>query len=355
VNHQNSIKEGLIMINKSAFVTRKKHIEIIESQLPPITSNEVRVQIKACGICGTDMHFYNTFEGGTPTPLGHEVAGTIVEIGDNINDVQVGQDVVVQNNVACGVCKNCTMRRVEYCSNIQTYMNDQSGFASYLTVDRNMVIKFSGLDYAQATLAEPMTVAMDLFQEADIKKEDSVLIMGPGVIGLSLLYLVSHVGASSIGVVGHHLDTTRGKYRKEVAKKFGADVVFDSSEANWKENVLLAFPDGFSKVIITSPPKTIPDGIELAGFGGYIVYDGISFSEDSITFGANDFHFNKKRLIASHAIPNYGFPYALELLKKDPELSKYLLTHRYSFNEIEKGFLGYDSNDEKIIKTVIEL
>jgi threonine dehydrogenase-like Zn-dependent dehydrogenase len=343
------------MVNKSAYVTGKKQIEIINSPLPPVASNEVRVQVKACGICGTDMHFYNDYPNGELTPLGHEVAGIIVEVGDSIKDLCVGNNVVVQNNVSCGVCPECSMRRPEYCSDIKTYMDDQSGLASYLTVDRNMIIEFTGLDYAQATLAEPMTVAMDLFQEADVKKEDTVLIMGPGVIGLSLLYLVSHAGASSIAVVGHHLNTTRGLYRKEVATHFGADVVFDSSQHDWKQKVLEKYPQGFSKVIITSPPKTIPDGIELATFGGYIVYDGISFSDDTISFGANDFHFKKKRLIASHAIPNYGFPYALELLKKDPSLTNYLLTHRYPLDNLRQGFEGYDSNDQKIIKTVIEL
>ena len=232
-------------------------------------------------------------------------------------------------------------------------MTDQAGLGSYLTVERNMVIEFSDLDYDQATLAEPITVAMDLFQEADIKKEDSVLIMGPGVIGLALVYLAKLSGAAKVAVVGHNLTSTRGAYRAHVATVFGAKRVYDSSTQNWKEDVLKDYPHGFSKVIVTSPPKTILDGIELAGFGGYIVYDGISFSDDTISFGANDFHFKKKRLIASHAIPNYGFPYALELLKKAPILTQLLLTHRYPFNELIRGFEGYEDRDSKIIKTVV--
>jgi len=343
------------MVNKSAYVSAVKTIELIESQLPKMGCNEVRVQIKACGICGTDMHFYNTYPDNKPTPLGHEVSGVVVEVGENVRDLTIGVDVVVQNHVDCGVCPECTMRRPQYCRDIKTYMNDQSGLATYLTVDRKMIVEYNGLDYTQATLAEPMTVAMDLFQEADIKKEDSVLIMGPGVIGLSLLYLVSHAGASSIAIVGHHLNTPRGVYREEIAKQFGADEVFDSSLDGWKESVLTQYPQGFSKVIVTSPPKTIADGIELAGFGGYIVYDGISFTDDEISFGANDFHFKKKRLIASHAIPNYGFPYALDLLKKDPSIAKALLTHTYSFKDIREAFERYDSIDTKIIKTVIEI
>ncbi len=343
------------MINKSAYVTNKKQIRILESELLPLKSNEVRVQIKACGVCGTDMHFYNTQKETQATPLGHEVSGIIVEVGDHVHDVKIGSDVVVQNHVECGLCNNCLMRRVDLCSNIKTYMNDQAGLSSYLTVDRKMVIEFNGLTYDQATLAEPLTVAMDLFQEADIKKEDNVLIMGPGVIGLFLTFLASHAGASSVSVVAHHLDTIRGMYRKEVATSFGADFVFDSSISHWKEEIFQHYRQGFSKVIITSPPKTIVDGIDLAGFGGYIVYDGISFSDDSITFSANDFHFKKKRLIASHAIPNFGFPYALDLLQKYPILTSSLITHRYSFDELTKAFAGYDSKDVKIIKTVIEL
>ena len=349
------VKAGMIMKNRSAYAAGKRKIECIESQLPPLKCDEVRVQVKACGICGTDMHFYNTCNAGQKIPLGHEVAATVVETGENVKDLKTGADVVVQNHVECGLCEQCAMRRPDLCSNIITYMDDQAGFSTFLTVKRKMVIEYNGLDYAQATLAEPVTVAMDLFREADIRKEDTVLIMGPGVIGLSLLYLVSLAGASSVAVAGHHLDTVRGSYRKEVAVRFGADTVFDSAEDGWKQDACERYPHGFSKVIVTSPPKTIADGIELAGFGGYIVYDGISFTDDTVSFKANDFHFRKKRLIASHAIPNYGFPYAIELLKKDPTIAQSLLTHRFGFEEIEQAFELYDSRDERILKTVIEL
>ncbi|MBN2859810.1 MAG: alcohol dehydrogenase catalytic domain-containing protein [Sphaerochaetaceae bacterium] len=343
------------MINTSAWVIDRKKIELRNESLKDPGPKDIRVRVKACGICGTDMHFYTDYPLKRPIPLGHEVAGIVEQVGSLITDVTVGTAVVVQNNIDCGTCEQCRMRRPDRCRNIRSYMDDNAGIATYLTVERRMVIPFSGLSYAEATLAEPLTVALDLFQEADVRKEDSVLILGPGVIGLLLLHLISLSGAQRIVVAGHNLESARGRYRTEVAHTLGAHEVVDTANDGWKNEVKRSSPSLFDKVIITSPPRTIPDGIEMAGFGGWIVFDGISYSDEMICFDANDFHFNKKRLIASHAIPNYGFPYALERLKKEPKLSELLLTHHYTLDEIERAFEGYSAHDQRIIKTVIEI
>ena len=305
------------MTNTSAWVVGRKKIEVRHEILKEIGPEEVRVRVKACGVCGTDMHFYDEYPLGKPIPLGHEVSGIVEEVGSQITDISVGTPVVVQNNIDCGTCEQCLMRRPDRCMHIRTYMDDRAGMAAYLTVERRMVVPFSGLSYVEATLAEPLTVALDLFREADVKKEDAVLILGPGVIGLFLLHLVALSGARLVIAAGHNLKSVRGRYRSETARALGAHGVYDTAEESWKEDVKQVVPSLFDKVIITSPPRTIPDGIEMAGFGGWIVYDGISYSDEMISFDANEFHFNKKRLIASHAIPNYGFPYALEILKKD--------------------------------------
>ena len=349
------VQGGRGMINTSAWIVGRKKIQVRNEPLKEPGPSDIRVRVKACGICGTDMHFYNDYPQGRPIPLGHEVAGVVEKVGPLVTDITAGTDVVVQNNIVCGTCEQCLMRRPDRCRNIRSYMDDNAGIASFLTVERPMVIPFSGLSYAEATLAEPLTVALDLFQEADVRKEDSVLILGPGVIGLLLLHLASLSGARRIVVAGHNAESARGRYRTEVARTLGAHEVVDTSNDAWKSEVKRSFPSLFDKVIITSPPRTIPDGIEMAGFGGWIVFDGISYSDERICFDANDFHFNKKRLIASHAIPNYGFPYALERLKKEPRLSELLLTHRYTLDEVDRAFEGYSASDQNIIKTVIEI
>ncbi len=337
----------------SAWVDKQEKIQIVTKTLAQPKPDEVVVRIKACGICGTDIHFVKDLPTGSLTPLGHEVAGYVHQVGSDFPDLHVGDSVVVENNVACGVCDNCLNQKPQACEHIYSYMDDQAGMGQFLIVPRKMVIPYEGLDYPEATLAEPITVALDLNREADIDLLDDVLIMGPGIIGLSCIKMAKLRGARTVVMVGHHFDTVRGAYRKEVALKLGADLVIDSAKESWKEDLKQQFPKLFNRVIVTSPPATLSDGIELAGFCGRIVFDGIDFKHDEVIFHANDFHFSKKRLIASHAIPNWGFPQAFELLKSNLIPSQLLLTHRYTMNELDAAFAVFGNKEEKVIKPVI--
>lgn len=337
----------------SAWVDKPKHIRLVTKELRSLGAMEVLVRVKACGICGTDLHFFNDFPNKELTPLGHEVSGSIEAVGEGVSNLDTGTHVVVQNNIACSTCPSCLNQKPFSCSNIQTYMDDRAGMAEYLIVPRAMVIPFEGLSFAQATLAEPITVALDLCREADIQLFDDVLIMGPGVIGLSTIVLSRLRGAAKIVVVGRHLDTVRGKYRAKVAYEAGADLVVDSATPNWKEELREQFPALFNRVIVTSPPRTIPDGIDLAGFQGQIVFNGIDFADDSVTFKANDFHFAKKRLVASHAIPNWGFPQAFNLIRQGLIPSSLLITHTFTLHELEEAFAMFKASDEEVIKPVI--
>lgn len=337
----------------SAWVDKPKHIRLVTKELRSLGAMEVLVRVKACGICGTDLHFFNDFPNKELTPLGHEVSGSIEAVGEGVSNLDTGTHVVVQNNIACSTCPSCLNQNPSSCSNIQTYMDDRAGIAEYLIVPRAMVIPFEGLSFAQATLAEPITVALDLCREADIQLFDDVLIMGPGVIGLSTIVLGRLRGAAKIVVVGRHLDTVRGKYREKVAYQLGADLVVDSATPHWKEKLKEQFPSLFNRVIVTSPPKTLSDGIDLAGFHGQIVFNGIDFADDKVSFHANDFHFAKKRLVASHAIPNWGFPQALELLNQGLIPPSLVLTHTFPLQELEKAFAMFNNSEEEIIKPVI--
>lgn len=338
---------------KSVWVGRNEQIGIITKQLRQPEPGEVVVQVKACGICGTDIHRVKDLPTGTLTSLGHEVSGAVYQVGSGIKDLSIGQSVVIQNNVACQKCEQCLNQKPQACEHILSYMEDQAGIAQYLVVPQSMVIPFSGLDFPEATLAEPLTVSLDLIREANIQLLDDVLVMGPGIIGLGSVKLAKMRGAKSVVMVGHHLDTVRGAYRKAVAYQLGADLVVDSAVFGWKEALKEEFPKLFDKVIVTSPPSTIADGIELAGFCSSIIYDGIDYENDTITISANDFHFAKKRLIASHAIPNWGFPQALELLKTGLIPPELLLTHRFGMDQVEEAFAIFGNKDEQVIKPVI--
>jgi threonine dehydrogenase-like Zn-dependent dehydrogenase len=339
----------------SIWVSAPGKLTVVTKELAEPKLDEVVVRVRACGVCGTDLHFYHDQPTGSLTPLGHEVAGTIHAVGKGVRNLEIGSDVVVQNHVACGRCDACLNQRPDACLDIQTYMNDQGGMGAYLVVPQAMVVPFSGLSYEEATLAEPVTVALDLCREAQIRLHDDVLVMGPGTIGLACVALAKAQGARRVVVVGHGAQSVRGRHRVATARRLGADDVFDSSEEHWKAAVKSAYPRGFDRVIVTSPPQTIVDGIELAGFRGWIVYDGISFTDDVVRFHANDFHFAKKRLIASHAIPNWGFPMALDLLREKTIPPDALLTHIYSLDDLVVALQLYGSSEVEIVKPVISI
>jgi L-iditol 2-dehydrogenase len=167
--------------------------------------------------------------------------------------------------------------------------------------------------------------------------------------------LASKAGAESITVIGRRFDTKRGKARSEAALRMGATAVIDSAESSWKEEAKDACGGSIHRIVVTSPPSTIAPLFDLASFGGWIVYNGISFREELISFNANSFHFNKLRLIASHAIPNWGFPLAFEILSGREFDFQKLVTHQYSLDRIEDAFETASSSDTGVVKVVVNM
>ncbi|MDC7225913.1 MAG: alcohol dehydrogenase catalytic domain-containing protein [Spirochaetales bacterium] len=339
---------------KSAWITAPETISILDKKTPELGARDVQIKVKSCGICGTDIHYYRDFPGGSPLALGHEVAGVIESVGAEVRHLSPGDNVVVQNNIACGICEQCLNQNPQACTDILTYMDDYAGMAEYLTVPDLMAIKYDGLSHAEAALAEPLTVSLDLWREAAVSLGDDVLIIGPGIIGLGLIKLIEKSGARNIVVAGRNFDTTRGKIRKKTAESIGATRCIDTADTEWKNRVKEDYPAGFRKVVVTAPPALIPDGIELAGFGADIIYNGINFKDDILQISANELHFQKKHLKTSHAIPNWGFPIALDLLKTGEIKAELLLTDRFPLNQIEKAFDRAQAIDEPVIKVVVD-
>ena len=340
---------------KSAWVTGKRTIQVKDEQYGKPGPGELVVRIRTCGICGTDLHFWRDLPQKPPIPLGHEVAGTVHELGGTVTDLEIGQSVIVENNVSCGSCQPCLQGRPDLCRNIQTYMDDRAGMAEYLRVPRNMVVPYSELDFSEAALAEPLTVAQDVVRRAKLEPFQDVCISGPGIIGLFCTGLAAAAGAGNIAVLGRSFRSERGRRRIEAAKSMGATEIFDTAEQGWLEKVKRRFPEGFQKIMVTSPPGTIAPLFGLASFGADIVYNGISFPEPRLAFDANEFHFKKLTLAASHAIPNWGFPLAFRLLRQNAFDHKNLITHSFPLERIEEAFDTAASSEQGVIKVLVTL
>lgn len=323
---------------------------------PDPAFGQVRIRTEAGGICGTDLHFLRHNEQWTP--LGHEVVGVVDALGDGVTAYEVGERVIVENHAACGVCKQCKNGRALYCQNITTYMEGQAGFSDYLTVRSDMLHRYddSLLTPAQACLVEPLTVALDITLRADPELCDEVVVFGPGPIGLMAVRLAKLRGARRVFLVGSNRSTPRGIHRLAVGEQMGADVTLGYEEDDVVGTILSAVPDGVDRVFVTAPPKTLTAAVEIPRYGGIIAYNGIELGRGGeVTFDANDFHFKKLQLRASHAIPNHYFPMAIDLLSRraiDPEP---LLSHTFSRDEAEAAFGTLTNPQEQAVKVVIAL
>lgn len=321
---------------------------------PEPKADQVQIKVRAGGICGTDLHFLRHNEEWTP--LGHEVVGTIEKVGEAARRFHGGECVIVENHAGCGVCEQCKNGRALYCKNLTTYMEDQAGFSDYLVVRSDMVHGYDEerLTPAHACLAEPLTVALDILLRADPELNDEVAVFGPGPIGLMVTRLARLRGARRVFLVGSRRSTPRGAHRLDVGRQMGADVTLDDGEDDVVREILSAVPDGVDRVFVTAPPKTLVEAIKISRFGGIIAFNGIEFGRGSaVTFDANEFHFKKLQLRASHAIPNHYFPMAIDLLSRrvvDPEL---LLSHTFRIDEAEEAFQTLTDPDKRAVKVVL--
>ncbi len=328
--------------------------EVRDVPMPEPGPGEVVVQVTACGICGTDLHFLR--HNADWTPLGHEVAGVVHAVGAQVTRWHGGEAVAVENHVGCGVCRQCKNGRAQYCEHITTYMEDRAGFAEFLCVRADMLHAYDAgrITAPQASLTEPLGVALDLVQRADPDFNDEVAVFGPGPIGLMTVTVAKLRGARRIFLTGSTRATARGRYRLELGESMGADVMLSAGEDDVVGEIKAAVPQGVDRVLVTAPPSTLTQAFEIACFGGIVGLIGIEFGAGAdLTFDVNDFHFKKLQLRASHAIPNHYFPIALDLLARKAIDADSVISHVMPLDDYADAFDRLRDPDQAVSKIVL--
>ncbi len=331
---------------KTALKTQNGKVVYKDIQLPPMGPNDIKVKVKACGICGTDIHS-SLPAGKTEQKFGHEISGIIAEMGCGVKNLKIGDAVALDSATPCGACDNCRNKKVHLCTDIQSFFYyDYFGFAEEIVVPAICAVKFKGMSFAAATLQEPLGVALDMVKLADIKPGMNVLIIGIGPIGAMAMPLVRLAGANKIFVSDYKSMTKRF----ELAKHFDVADYIDPSEqklADYKFNCRI------DCVLVTAPPAVLPDAMDVISDAGIISYIGIGWDKAKITFDADKFHFKKLQLRASFASPAHYGAEALDLLERkivDPDI---FISHIFKFDEMDKALEAAKSKDA--IKVVVEL
>lgn len=262
---------------RAAIFYGARDLRIEDFTLRKLNGNEVLIRIRACGVCGTDIHIYEGAEGSAtvfpPIILGHEFSGEICDVGDAVKDISLGDRVCVDPNISCGKCSYCRTGRVHLCQRLDAIgVTINGAFAEYCIVPEQQVYKLPDqLSFEQAALAEPIACCLHGIDLIGIKPGDQVLILGGGTIGLIMLQLVKHAGAAQI-----ILSEPMAK-KRELALTLGADLVLDPDSDNFHDFIQSQTTDGVDVAIECVGIKTtMEQALGATRRGGIVMLFGLA-------------------------------------------------------------------------------
>lgn len=334
---------------KALFTKAPMQFEQRDVDIDPLAHDEVRVEVHACGVCGWDVLVAQTVAEDW-MPIGHELSGIVAQVGSGVTTCKVGDRVVVENSTYCGVCDQCKRGEVVHCVSLDHHRSP-GGFAEYIKVRYTALYPLGDLSFPAGALAEPLTVAIDMVEAAEIPLAGSVAVFGPGPIGLMIARLALYRGASRVYLTGN----AHSQARWQLAEKIGVtDCIFAD-----RIDVVAYFaekePRGLDRVLVTAPPSTIPQATQICRFGGIVAYNGIKFGgPEKIELDGNAFHFKRLQLRGVHSIPNLGWPQAIELLSAkviDPDL---FISHTYPFDQIPEAVRFSAAARSETVKVMVD-
>lgn len=258
---------------KAAVVCENEDVQYLDYKEPTPGPGEVKVRVVASGICGSDVprvlhngvHFY-------PIVLGHEFSGDVVEIGEGVTKVKVGDRVSGAPLLPCMKCDDCQNGNFSLCKHYSFIGSRQQGSnADYIVLPENNTIPFDkSISYEQGAMFEPSTVALHGLYQNDYQGGEYVAVLGGGTIGMFTMQWAKIFGSKKVVV----FDIS--KERLELAKRLGADEVIDTTEENYMEKAKdITGKKGYGYVFETAgQPATMYMAFELAANKAHVCFIG---------------------------------------------------------------------------------
>ena len=246
---------------------------------PTVGEDEVLIRVKACGICGSDVHGFTGKTGRRLPPLimGHEAAGVVENTGKNVNGFKKGDRVCFDSTVYCNKCQPCRTGLYNRCDKRQVLgvstpeFKRHGAFAEYVAVPWWIVSKIpDNMSFIQAAFLEPASIGTHAGNRPPISSEDTVVVIGGGTIGLFVMQAAKLRGAAKVIVVDIN------EFRLGLASKLGADKVINPLKCDLREMVFKETQDKGADVTfeVVGYAKTFRDGISITKTGGHIVAVG---------------------------------------------------------------------------------
>jgi Threonine dehydrogenase and related Zn-dependent dehydrogenases len=329
--------------------------EIRDVPIPVIGKTDVLVEVAYTGICGTDPHLHNNtsaFKFVRPFILGHEFAGTIVETGSEVAGFSAGDRVTSETHAEyCGKCALCKQNNYPLCRERKGFgFHVDGAFTKFVKVPQRILHRVpDNVSLKAASVTEPFCVAYKaLISNSNIKPGDTVVIIGPGPIGILSVKLAQLSGAAEIVVIGTKGDDKRLK----IAKEFGATALIDSSIEDPLKRIL-SLGDGYGADLVVDfagNSSTLKLSIDAVRPAGQITKIGwgpqpVNFSLDPLI--------SKSITLKGHFSHTWDvWEKCLTLMGKEMIDLEKIITHELGIDQWEKGFELLESR--KAVKVVLK-
>jgi len=330
-----------------------RDVRIEERPVPHIGAGEVLVRVVASGICGSDvMEWYRLDR--APLVLGHEIAGEVAGVGEDVKNSKEGDRIAVAHHVPCNTCHYCLSGNPTVCETLRRTNFDPGGFAEYvrlpaINVDRGVFPLPDDMSFEEATFIEPLACVLRGQRRAQLQPGQGVLVIGSGISGLLHIQLARALGAGRIVAV----DIT--DYRLEAAKRFGADAAFHADD--YTPDRLRQANGGYLADLVivgTGDVTAVQQALASVERGGTVLFFAPTPPDVTVPISINDLFWRKDiTLTTSYAGSPADYAAALTLIRSRRVPVREMITHRLGLAETGLGFQLVAGAKESL-KVIIE-
>ena len=338
---------------KQAVMTAPGQIEIRQVDSPRPLRDEILIEVKRIGVCGSDIHvFHGTHPyTGYPVVQGHEVSGIVAEVGPEVKDFKPGEAVVFMPQVTCGTCYPCRHGMEHICDNLKVMGFQTNGAAQeYFAVPARQVLKVpANIPLEQAAMIEPLAVAVHALARYGNVCGKKVLVLGAGTIGNLVAQAAWAMGAEKV------LVTDISGYKLGKARTCGIELAVNTGQENLGEAILKEFGPDKADVILecVGAQETISQAIEFARKGSVIVVVGVFGKKPTIDLGyVQD---RELTLTGTLMYQRKDYDQAIRLMGEGSLHLEAMITHRFPFDAYFEAYKTIENSQGKYLKVMMEL
>jgi L-iditol 2-dehydrogenase len=338
---------------QQAIMTSPGNIEFREIPRPIIKPDEVLIQVKRIGVCGSDIHVYHGLHPYTSYPVvqGHEVSGLVAELGKEVRGFALGDKVVFMPQVTCGECYPCRHGLYHICDHLKVMGFQTNGAAQeYFPVSAEMVLRLpESISIDQAAMIEPVSVAVHALARYGSVDGLNVLVLGAGTIGNLVAQVANAIGAKNV------LITDIIEYKLQKARECGIEHVINPQQEDLSDAILNTFGLDKADLILecVGVQDTISQAVANARKGSTIIIVGVFGKMPVVDLGlVQDRELN---LIGTLMYQKADYEHAIELVSLDKLCLDQMITHRFGFANYVQAYKTIESANGRYMKVMIEL